>query len=124
MLIENMFFGECNSYIICQLCGHTLTVPEKFMDIPLFVNGIKGVHDSLTKYFTPDLIEGFTCVSCQQECDVTKGPQIKKLPPTMTFNLTRIKYDMVTWDRIKINDRFEFPLELDMSAFMEKTPEA
>jgi len=44
---------------------------------------------------------------------------LKKLPPTMTFNLTRTKYDPVTWDRIKINDRFEYPLELDLTKYLE-----
>lgn len=69
----------------------------------------------MERYFRPEVIEGFTCLACNQEADVTKGPQIKKLPPVLTLNLTRIKYDMVTWDRIKINDRYEFPLELNMS---------
>ena len=46
-----------------------------------------------------------------------------RLPPVLTFNLTRIKYDMQTWDRIKINDRFEYPLELDMSKYIENTEE-
>lgn len=36
----------------------------------------------------------------------------------LQLSLTRTKYDEVTWDRLKVNDRFEFPLELDMSRYM------
>ena len=42
-LVDEMFFGECNSYIVCQKCGHVITVPEKFMDLPMFVNQMQGV---------------------------------------------------------------------------------
>ena len=42
-LVDEMFLGECNSYIVCQKCGHVITVPEKFMDLPMFVNQMQGV---------------------------------------------------------------------------------
>lgn len=123
-LIDQMFFGESNSYITCTTCNFVIKVPEKFLDLPLFVDGVKGVRESLDLYFKPDAIEGFGCDSCNQTTTVLKGPQIKRLPPVMTLNLTRIKYDMVTWDRIKINDRFEYPLEINMSKYLEQTEEA
>ena len=117
--IDDMFFGESHSYIQCTECDFAIKVPEKFMDLPLFVNGVKGVNDSLDLYFKPEEIDGFGCNACQKTTKVLKGPQVKKLPPVLTFNLTRIKYDPVTWDRVKINDRFEFPLEIDMTKYLE-----
>ena len=36
------------------------------------------------------------------------------------LSLTRTEYDPQTWDRLKINDRFEFPLELDMSKHLSQ----
>ena len=99
-------------------------MPEKFLDLPLFVDGVKGVKASLDLYFKPEAIEGFYCDKCDKPCTVAKGPQLKRLPPVLTFNLTKIKYDMETWDRIKINDRFEYPLEIDMSKYLEQTEEA
>ena len=62
--IDEMFFGCNNSYIICTLCNHPIIVPEKFMDLPLFVNGIKGVNESLDLYYKPEEIEGFHCPEC------------------------------------------------------------
>ena len=44
---------------------------------------------------------------------------ITRLPPVLTLSLNRIEMDYETWQRKKINDRFEFPLELDMSAYTD-----
>ena len=89
------------------------------MDISLFVDGIKGVEESLDHYFKPEEIEGVFCEDCKGRGLAYKGPRLTKLPPVMTFNLIRIKYDMQTFDRMKINDKFEYPLELDMSKHLD-----
>lgn len=38
----------------------------------------------------------------------------------LTLTLNRIEMDYQTWQRKKINDRFEFPLELDVSPYLEQ----
>ena len=50
-LVEDMFFGITYSYIICTECGRQMKVHEKFLDIPLHVEGFKGVKDSLDDFF-------------------------------------------------------------------------
>jgi len=37
----------------------------------------------------------------------------------LTFCLNRLEMDYTTWERKKINDKFEYPLELDMSKFAD-----
>lgn len=37
----------------------------------------------------------------------------------LTFALNRIELDYETWNRKKINDRFEFPIELDVSKYLD-----
>ena len=101
-----------------------MKVHEKFLDIPLHVEGFKGVRESLDDFFQPEEIEGVNCEVCLKQTMQTKGPQINRLPPVLTFCLNRIKYDMRTWDRMKVNDKFEYPLELDMSKYLEQTEEA
>ena len=63
-LVEEMFFGVNTSYIVCPECGAVIKVDEKFIDLPLHVQGIKGVHQSLKDYFTPEDIEGVWCQTC------------------------------------------------------------
>lgn len=45
------------------------------------------------------------------------------MPPVLTFCLNRIELDFETWERKKINDKFEYPLELDMSKHIDFSPE-
>jgi ubiquitin C-terminal hydrolase len=40
----------------------------------------------------------------------------------LTLDLNRFDFDYNTLQRVKVNDRFEFPLELDVSPFLD--PEA
>jgi len=40
------------------------------------------------------------------------------LPPILTFALQRVDYNEYTFEREKINSRYEFPLEIDLTGFM------
>jgi ubiquitin carboxyl-terminal hydrolase 40 len=44
---------------------------------------------------------------------------LKTLPPILTLSLLKFTYDMKTYQRIKILDKFEFPLELDLFEYLE-----
>lgn len=62
-----------------------------------------------------------TCDSAKcggKKTDSRKGLEIGKLPPVLTLCLYRFELDYETWQRKKLNDKFEYPLELDMSKFM------
>ena len=50
--------------------------------------------------------------------DAVRRTRIRKLPPVMIFSLLRYKYDLRTYDRIRINDKYPFPLVLDMRTVM------
>jgi len=44
---------------------------------------------------------------------------IRKFPPILTFALSRFEMNWATGDRKKLNDKFTFPLELDVTPYME-----
>jgi len=62
------------------------------------------------------------CDNCNAKTDTLKGYRLQKLPPILTVDLNRFDFDYNTFQRVKVNDRFEFPLELDVSAHLD--PEA
>jgi ubiquitin carboxyl-terminal hydrolase 40 len=62
------------------------------------------------------------CDNCNEKTDTLKGQKIQKLPPILQIDLLRFDFDYNTFQRVKVNDRFEFPLELDVSAHLD--PEA
>jgi len=37
----------------------------------------------------------------------------------MTFCLARFDIDYEKWERYKVNDRFEFPLEIDLRDYLD-----
>jgi len=42
----------------------------------------------------------------------------------LTFCLNRIELDYETWERKKINDPFEYPMELDMRNYVDQDLDA
>jgi ubiquitin C-terminal hydrolase len=44
---------------------------------------------------------------------------LSRFPPILQLNLSRIELDYATWQRKKINDRFEYPLELDLTSYAD-----
>lgn len=58
---------------------------------------------------------------CQgKKTDSRKGLEIAKLPPVLTLCLYRFELDYETWTRKKLEDKFEYPLEIDMSKYTSK----
>lgn len=75
---------------------------------------------------TMERLEGsnqYHCDTCDKKVDALKGVKVRKYPPILTFSLCRFDFDFEKLERVKINDRFTFGLELDISIFAEK-PEA
>ena len=76
--------------------------------------------------FEAELMTGDNKVTCESEIcqgtktDSRKGIKISKLPPVLTFILNRFELDYETWTRKKLNDKFEYPLELDMEAYLSE----
>ena len=95
------------------------------MDLMLGVKGLQGVSQSLSSIFAKQFFEGdnqLMCEnqSCMKKTNSSRGLCIGRLPPVLTLSLNRIELDYTTWQRKKINDRFEFPLELDLSCFLDE----
>ena len=118
-LIQELYFGMQNTLLKCSVCNIPRKTPEPFLDLQLQVEGISGVNESLDNFFTHEELEGVNCDNCNAQTAHTKGPLISKLPPVLTFSLNRIGIDFTTWDRKKINSRFEYPLELDMTKYTD-----
>lgn len=80
----------------------------------------------MEQLFEAEIMTGDNKVVCESEIcqgtktDSRKGIKIDRLPPVLTFCLNRFELDFETWQRKKIDDRFEYPLELDMDMFLSE----
>ena len=59
-------------------------------------------------------IDGVNCDACGKKVKFLKRSVFGKLPPHLIIALKRFALDFTTFEAVKINDRLEFPMELDM----------
>lgn len=70
-----------------------------------------------------ELLEGdnkYYCDHCKEKQVATRQLKVKELPPLLCLSLQRFVFDFVKLDRVKVNDKFSFPLTLPASIVMPK----
>ena len=80
------------------------------------------LHESLQNYTEIELFEGdnqYECASCGARVDAEKRCMFRKLPPLLTLSLGRITMNWQKGERQKVKSRYEFPMELDMTQYIE-----
>ena len=117
-MIRNLFKGEEETMM--EVNGKIVSKrSQNFLDIALPVEGQRDLVQGLFKVFEPSLLDGSNQYRYEGNLvDAVRRTRICKLPPVMIFSLLRYKYDLRTYDRIRINDKYPFPLVLDMRTVM------
>ncbi|KAK7839224.1 ubiquitin carboxyl-terminal hydrolase 12 [Quercus suber] len=96
--IQKLFEGHHMNYIECINVDYKSTRKESFYDLQLDVKGCRDVYASFDKYVEVERLEGDNKYHAEHY-----GLQLK-----------RFEYDFMRDTMVKINDRYEFPLELDL----------
>ncbi|KAI3914508.1 hypothetical protein MKW92_004447 [Papaver armeniacum] len=115
--IQHLFEGHHMNYIECINVDYKSTRKESFYDIQLDVKGCKDVYASFDKYVEVERLEGDNKYQAGQEHglqDAKKGVLFTDFPPVLQLQLKRYEYDFTRDTMVKINDRYEFPLQLDL----------
>ncbi|KAK2943422.1 putative Ubiquitin carboxyl-terminal hydrolase 15 [Blattamonas nauphoetae] len=112
--------GRMYSYIKCVHVDFESAREERFFDLNLPVRGCATLEDSLRKYTEDELLDGDNQYSAEKfgYQDAIRSTKFLELPPVLHLQLNRWEYDMNTGRMAKLNDRFEFPEQLDMSPFL------
>ncbi|CAI5463222.1 unnamed protein product [Closterium sp. Yama58-4] len=87
-----------------------------FDGFQLDVKGCKDVYASLDKYVEVQKLDGNTKFYVEQHGaqDAKKGVLFVDLPLVLQLHLKRVEYNPVDGKAAKVNDRCEFPLELNL----------
>ncbi|KAI3847192.1 hypothetical protein MKX03_033299 [Papaver bracteatum] len=115
--IQHLFEGHHMNYVECINVDYKSTRKESFYDIQLDVKGCKDVYASFDKYVEVERMEGDNKYQADQEHglqDAKKGVLFIDFPPVLQLQLKRYEYDVNRDMMVKINDRYEFPLHLDL----------
>ncbi|KAJ6229109.1 ubiquitin carboxyl-terminal hydrolase [Anaeramoeba flamelloides] len=119
-IIKNLFGGTISHQIVCREGNHINEREESFFSISLDVRGHTSFLGSFSKFCEAEMLEGenqYYCVSCGKKVDATKRQIIKKMPKNLIVHLKRYDFDYNTFQRIKLNSYFEFPLETNLKKF-------
>uniref|UniRef100_A0A7N0VJD6 ubiquitinyl hydrolase 1 n=1 Tax=Kalanchoe fedtschenkoi TaxID=63787 RepID=A0A7N0VJD6_KALFE len=114
--IQNLFEGHHMNYIECINVDCKSTRKESFYDIQLDVKGCRDIYASFDKYVEVERMEGDNKYQSEQYGlqDAKKGVLFIDFPPVLQLQLKRFEYDFSRDTMVKINDRYEFPLQLDL----------
>lgn len=117
---SRLFEGVMVNYIKCVDVEFTSTTEEKFLDLQLSVAGVSCLEDSFLRYTEKESLSGENQYDAgvHGKQDAIKGLIFRRLPPVLQLQLKRFQFTDNAMQ--KINDRFEFPLNLDLSRYMEK----
>eukprot|EP01018_Ginkgo_biloba_P006093 Gb_02821 [translate_table: standard] len=114
--LQHLLKGHDMHYIECINVDYISTRKESFYDLQLDVKGCRDVYLSFDKYVEVQQLEGDNKYHAEQYGlqDARKGVLFLHFPPVLQLRLKRFEYDFMRDTMVKINDRYEFPLQLDL----------
>jgi hypothetical protein len=121
-LMSRLFGGTYWNQIICkhagtdgpQGAGRIKGSTEAFHVIQLEVRHKLNVYDALNTVIKPENLSDYKWDGYDSPMETDKRTCIKSLPNLLIFHLKRFEFDFNTFEKVKVNDLFEFPEELDM----------
>ncbi|KAH7915018.1 hypothetical protein BJ138DRAFT_1170257 [Hygrophoropsis aurantiaca] len=119
--INKLFMGKMKSYIKCVNVDYDSSTFEEFNDIQLNVKGMKNLYESFKDYVAVETMEGENKYHAEGFGlqDAKKGIIFQSFPPVLHLQLKRFEYDIQRDAMVKINDRHEFPFEIDLGEFLD-----
>lgn len=69
------------------------------------------------------MLEGdnaYLCEKCDKKVDTLKRASVKELPKYLMIALKRFEFDFDKMIRVKVNDYYEFPMELNMEPYTQE----
>ncbi|TPX31523.1 hypothetical protein SmJEL517_g05139 [Synchytrium microbalum] len=118
--ITRLFVGKMKSYIKCIDVQFESSRVEDYYDVQLNVKGCKNLQESFDNYVSVETMDGENKYAAEGYGlqDARKGVIFKSFPPVLHLQLKRFEYDMQKDALVKINDRHEFPLEIDLDQYL------
>ncbi|KAF0434881.1 cysteine proteinase [Gigaspora margarita] len=118
--ISRLFAGKIKRYIRCVNINYECSRIEDYYDILLEVKGYKTLSESFMNYIREESCEGNN--KYQTEIyglqDAKKGVIFESFPSVLRIQLKRFEYDLQKDTVVKINDRLEYPLKIDLQKYL------
>ena len=122
-LLHDVFGGQISHLITCKKCQKSSERIEDFLSISLDVKGKRNIFESLHSYIRGEVLDGsnkYFCSNCNCKRESIKRCCVKTLPNVLICHLKRFDFDLEQLRKIKVNDRFEYPIHLNMKNFTKE----
>ncbi|SPQ99121.1 unnamed protein product (mitochondrion) [Plasmodiophora brassicae] len=121
-LLKDTFGGHLCNQMLCQGgCNSVREQREEFSNVSLQVKGFRNLAESLDAYIAGEKLSGVNCDSCGTRSNTTfKRVVLDDLPNTLIFHLKRFELNFETFMNEKLNNRFEFPLRVNMEPYTKR----
>lgn len=118
--LPNLLSGEFKSYIRCINVEFESSKVETFFDLSMVVQGIPNLQESFCKYIESEQLNGNNQYRTDEFGlqDALMGTEFIKFPPVLHLHLRRFQFDYNTLRMTKINDKFEFPISIDIKPYI------
>ena len=118
--IDNLFRGHTRTYIRCKNVPYKKEITEDFKDLSLVVKDCKNLEDSLNLELEPQVLDGDNMYQTDEygKQEAVMGQEFTDFPSVLHVHLRRFDRDLERNTCVKINDRYEFPAEIDLKKFL------
>ncbi|KAJ6618506.1 hypothetical protein B0H10DRAFT_2375371 [Mycena sp. CBHHK59/15] len=122
-VVHKFFVGKMKSYIKCVNVDYESSRIEELNDLQHNVKGLKNLYESLKDYVAVEILAGEYRYHAEGFVfqDAQKGIIIESFPPVLYLQLKRYEYDPQRKSMVKVNDRYEFPFEIDLGEFLDSS---
>ncbi|KAH0795975.1 Clan CA, family C19, ubiquitin hydrolase-like cysteine peptidase [Histomonas meleagridis] len=118
--IAELFKGQFRSFIRCRNVKYESSRVEDFYDLQMTVKGCPNLQKSFENYTETEEFVGDNQYKTDEygPQDADMGTEFISFPKILQLHLRRFDFDYNYMQQIKINDKFEFPKEIDLSEFL------
>jgi ubiquitin C-terminal hydrolase len=121
--VEDVFGGYlCNEISVEEEKKIVSDNKEHFNSLTIDIKGKKNLQEALDYLIKPQTLDWENMYFCEELGKKMKADRrcyIAKMPNILILTLKRFEYDFDSQSRHKLNDYFEFPLDLDMHKYSE-----
>jgi len=119
-MLTQLLSGTIEHKIHCTQVKFDSTREETFYDLSIDVQGCRDLYNSLDKYTEVELLDGDNMYMAEGfgKQPAEKGCKFLKLPPVLHLQLKRWVFDWETERSVKLNDKFDFPMTLDLERYV------
>ena len=124
-IVRKLFRGELVNYVRCTDIDYQSRRTEEIYDLSLVVKGMGSLRGAFDEYVKEDTLDGDNKYEVEfpdgrkEKHPARRGCVFKKLPPILMCHLKRFDFDMEKLKQVKVNERFTFETEIDLTNYVE-----